>query len=85
MTTDETRATITEADVTAFGHKLAAWAAGLTPKDRAILTGALAGSAATESAEVQGYWVRDNFDFGRILIGLVLSSGDRDQDRDHRP
>ena len=71
MATDSSVTAITEADVDAFGHKLAAWAEQLNASERSILMAAFArGAIAEEGSDVQGYsnWLRDGFFISAALI-----------------
>jgi hypothetical protein len=73
---DNSETTITDADVDAFGHKLATWAQQLNPTERTILTAAIArGVIAEERGDVQGYgnWLRDGFYFNPAIFKFLTS------------
>jgi hypothetical protein len=82
MAMHEFRGTITEAEVVAFGHKLAEWADELSQNEREILSGIIGCAiAAAEGEDVQGYdWLRSGFTL-TLFPGLLNSSSD---DRDRR-
>lgn len=57
MTRDESRETVTDADVTTFSQKLHTWAEGLAPAEQALLQRLItrAAAAGPEPEDTQGY------------------------------
>lgn len=60
MAGEQIEATVTEAEVIAFGHKLAEWAATITTTERAILGELVTRAVYTADHDVEGYdsWIR---------------------------
>jgi hypothetical protein len=82
MTMPQSESAITEAQVSAFGHKLAAWADQLSEPERDILLAALGQAAAFASGDnVQGYYdpgnLRDFGSFSQTLFSIVNPGGGR--------
>jgi hypothetical protein len=83
MTTPRSESAITEAQVSAFGHKLAAWADQLSEPERDILLAALGQAAAFGAGDsVQGYYdpgnLRDFGSFSMTLFSIVNPGGGKD-------
>lgn len=72
---EDQRISVTEADVTGFAGKLAAWSRDLTPVEQALLGRLLARAAGVEEGDTAGYGTLSLGSFGSLATSSLLTHG----------
>src|SRR5579884_3215801 len=72
---EDQRISVTEADVTGFAGKLAAWSRDLTPVEQALLGRLLARAAGAEEGDTAGYGTLSLGSFGSLATSSLLTHG----------